>query len=315
MNPSPKPAESACTRENNTSQARAISAHSLFRGPVFVFGKPIDRDIIFSNHRGVYKKSVEKRQRRMLIKISFINDFLEKGELIRLIAGGYAPLSRLERFLLRYLTVFQRRALFVFTDRRVLFVPTTFTYGYRHSVAEIRYANCKNIRVIGQSLRFNFHNEGFEQFPYIGRKERRKLRAVLSGLDLGAGPTEAPHMTYLCARCGAAIPDASASCPRCRLRFWTAAEAGKMALLIPGGGYFYMGNTLYGVAAAALELLLAVLLVLSVVDMAQGLKGSFLAVILLGTALTGIKAVSFFHSQDLVQGRFPAMGQLPSIKL
>ena len=43
-----------------------------------------------------------------------------------------------------------------------------------------------------------------------------------------------------------------------------------MALLIPGGGYFYMGNTLYGVASAIMELLLAFLLILSVVDMYQG---------------------------------------------
>ena len=121
-------------------------------------------------------------------------------------------------------------------------------------------------------------------------------------------------MTYLCARCGTAIPNNSGACPKCRLRFWTAAQAGKRALLIPGGGYFYMDNTLYGVADAILELLLAVLLVLSVVDMYYGFKGSVAAAILLSMALAGIKAVSFFHSQDLVKGCFPVMGQLPPIK-
>lgn len=314
MNQNPKPARAARANEENQSEARAISALNQFRGPVCIFGKPVASDILFSNHRGIYKQKVEKRQRRLLIKIPFINSFLEDGELITLITSGYAPLTRLERFLLRYLTVFQRRALFVFTDRRVLYIPTTFTYGYRYSVAEIRYANCKSIQVIGRSLVFMFPNGGFEQFPYIARKERRKLRAVVGNFALGGSPKGSQNMTYLCARCGAAIPDNSASCPKCRLRFWTAAKAGKMALLIPGGGYFYMSNTLYGVASAILELLLAVLLILSVVDMFHGFKGSVLAVILLSMVLAGIKAVTFFHSQDLLQGCFPDMGQLPSVK-
>jgi hypothetical protein len=315
MNQNPKSAKFARTKKKNESEARPISALNQFRGPVRIFGKPVDRSTLFSNHKGVYKKRVEKRQRRLLIKIPFINSFLEDGELITLITSGYAPLTRLERYLLRYLTVFRRRALFVFTDRRLLFIPTTFTYDYRYSVAEIRYTCCKSIEVIGRSLVFIFHNEGFEQFPYIARKERRKLRALIGNIELGASrPNGLQNMTYLCARCGTAIPNNSASCPKCRLRFWTAATAGKMALLIPGGGYFYMHNTLYGVAAAALELLLAVLLILSVVDMYQGLKGSVLAVILLSMALAGIKAVSFYHSQDLAQGCFPAMGRLPSIE-
>jgi len=314
MNQNPKSAKAARAEKKNESEARAISAHNLFRGPVYIFGKPVDRDILFSNHRGIYNKKVEKRQRRLLIKIPFINSFLENGELITLITSGYAPLTRLERFLLRYLTVFQRRALFVFTDRRVFYIPTTFTYGYRYSVAEIRYANCKSIQVVGRSLVFMFHNGGFEQFPYIGRKERRKIRAFVGNVALGVNPTGAQNMAYLCARCGATIPSNSALCPKCRLRFWTAAKAGKMALLIPGGGYFYMDNTLYGLASAILELLLAVLLILSGVDMYRGFTGSVLAVILLSMALAGTKAVSFFHSQDLVQGCFPVMGQLPSAK-
>ena len=75
-----------------------------------------------------------------------------------------------------------------------------------------------------------------------------------------------------------------------------------------------MGNTLYGVAGAILELLLGVLLILSGIDIYHGFKGSLMAVILLSVALAGVKAVSFYHSQDLAQGCFPVMGQLPSVK-
>jgi hypothetical protein len=35
-------------------------------------GLPVDRDILFSNHKGVYKKGIEKRQTKFIEKISFI---------------------------------------------------------------------------------------------------------------------------------------------------------------------------------------------------------------------------------------------------
>jgi len=299
---------------NIETRTRAISAHNLFRGPDYIFGKPVALEIIFSNHKGVYKKRIEKRQRRRLTKIPFINSFLEDGEKIVLVTSGYAPLTRLERFLLRYLTVFLRRALFVFTDRRMLYIPTTFSYDYRQSVAEIRYVNCDAIHVAGRSLVFVFHNGQYEHFHYIGRSECRKLQAIADNLFLGEGPAGTEGMTHLCARCHVAVPDSSASCPQCRLQFKTAGKAGKMALLSPGGGYFYIGNTLYGVATAILELLFAVLLAIAAMDVNQGLKGSVLALIVLIMVLSAVKTVSFFHPRELVQGCFPAKGQLSPVK-
>ena len=36
-----------------------------------VFGLPVDREILFSNHKDIYKKRIEKRQRKLIVKISF----------------------------------------------------------------------------------------------------------------------------------------------------------------------------------------------------------------------------------------------------
>ena len=83
-----------------------------------------------------------------------------------------------------------------------------------------------------------------------------------------------------------------------------------MTLLIPGGGYFYIDNTLYGVATAIIELLFAALLAIAAMDVSQGLKGSVLALIGLIMALSAVKTISFLHSRVLAQGCFPAQGQL-----
>lgn len=244
------------------------------------------------------------------MKIPFINPFLEEGEIILLVTSGYAPLTKLERFLLRYPTVFQRRALFVFTDRRLIYVPTTFTYGYRYSLAEIRYASCKSIQVNRFSLILGLSSGVVERFPYINYKERRKIEAVIEKVPLGEGPKRAAAMTYLCARCGTAVPNNSDACSKCRLRFRTPGKAGVSALLIPGGGYFYMGNVLYGFASAVIELLIGVLLIWSLLDLRQGFKGSIWAATLCGLVLIGIKTISFYHVRGLLQGCFPVRKEL-----
>ena len=43
-----------------------------------IFGLPIDREILFSNHKDVYKKRVEKRQRKLIVKTSFLKPFEER---------------------------------------------------------------------------------------------------------------------------------------------------------------------------------------------------------------------------------------------
>ena len=86
-----------------------------------IFGIPIDRDIIFSNHKGVYKKRIEKRQRKLFVKILFLKQFLRRGEKILLVSTGYAPLGTLAQYLTGFLfspiTVF-----FIFRQRRVIII-------------------------------------------------------------------------------------------------------------------------------------------------------------------------------------------------
>jgi hypothetical protein len=37
-----------------------------------LFGLPVDREILFSNHKGTYKNGIEKQQTKLIEKISFI---------------------------------------------------------------------------------------------------------------------------------------------------------------------------------------------------------------------------------------------------
>ena len=110
-----------------------------------IFGLPVDRTILFSNHKYVYKKRVERRQRKLIVKTSFLKPFLNKGEQILLVTTGYSPLNSPAQYLTGFLFVYLKRSLFVFTNSRILHIPTTSKYNYKNSIAQVAYAGCRSI--------------------------------------------------------------------------------------------------------------------------------------------------------------------------
>ena len=62
-----------------------------FMGPQ-IFGLPVNREILFSNHKSVYKKRIEKRQRKLIVKISFFK--IKKNTIFLLLKYFKIVLSR-----------------------------------------------------------------------------------------------------------------------------------------------------------------------------------------------------------------------------
>ena len=77
---------------------------------------PVNTDVLFSNHKNIYKQTIEKRQRKLLRKISFITPFLHQGETILCITTGCSPVPVIEQFLTGWIVFYLKRSLFIFTD-------------------------------------------------------------------------------------------------------------------------------------------------------------------------------------------------------
>ena len=43
--------------------SKPLKAQNIFGQPLTIFGLPVERDVIFADHKGNYKKSIEKQQR------------------------------------------------------------------------------------------------------------------------------------------------------------------------------------------------------------------------------------------------------------
>ena len=234
-----------------------------------IFGLPVDRETLFSNHKNVYKKRIEKRQRKLIVKISFLKPFLKKGEQVILITTGYSPLASAAQYLTGYLFVYLKRSLFVFTNYRLIHVPTTSSYGYKNSIAHVAYAGCQSIVLKRGNLIAQFTGAGQknEKFKGIAVFERKKIRALLKNkLPLSGTKVQLARRIHLCPRCTGALVERKYNCEKCGLKFKGKVVAAISSLIFPGGGYFYIRQYLLGFFDALVELVLLVFVVYTVYD-------------------------------------------------
>jgi hypothetical protein len=66
----------------------------------YLFGLAVEPDILFSNHKNIFKPRIKKRQTKLAEKITFLKRFLQGDEKIVCITTGCSPMSILVPFLL-----------------------------------------------------------------------------------------------------------------------------------------------------------------------------------------------------------------------
>ncbi|MGD8263530.1 MAG: hypothetical protein PVJ22_14305 [Desulfobacterales bacterium] len=280
-----------------------------------VFGIPVDQEILFSNHKEAYKKRIEKRQRKLIVKIPYIKPFLRKGEKILLITTGYSPLASLAQYLTGFIFIYLKRSLFIFTNYRIFHVPCTPSYKFKNSIAQVAYTGCQSIMLKGGTLTVKYVKYGkVEKFKGIAAPERKKIRALLKKtIPLTGTKRQLTHRVHLCPRCRHPLAVAVYTCANCQLGFKSRVAATIRAILIPGGGYFYNRHYLIGFLSALSEIFLMFFLVIIVKDIVDGTQISPMHLVALPLVLLFIKTATVVHSTHFIAEFIPKdkkMGRL-----
>jgi len=266
---------------------------------------PIDTNVIFSNPKNIYKQRIEKRQRKLLEKISFLQPFLDEGEKILLVTTGCSPVSAVEQMLTGAILYILKRSLFVFTDKRIFHIPTRTNFSYRNSIAEIPYTACQKVFMKGRTLVVEYKNKQKEKFVSIAGKERKKIQSILDTTSLEGRQSEAPQRTYLCPRCTSRLIKEQYTCPNCALAFKSKVDGRKISIIYPGGGYFYTGHPFLGLGDALAEVYLSILVVIFLFGTISGVEGSTIAFIIFGFALALEKTITVYHSNHFIEEYIP----------
>ena len=266
---------------------------------------PLDREILFSNHKGNYKKRIEKRQTKLLKNVAFLKNFLKEDEKILLITTGCSPTSILEQLLTGWIFIYLKRSLFIFTNKRLFHIPTKRNYSYRYSIAHILYPDCDSIQLKGNRLVVGYKNGKKEKFLYIARKEKKKIKALIPTISFEGTPSEIQKRIHLCPRCTKELEGEKYICPHCFLEFKEKDKAKKISLIYPGGGYFYTRHPFLGVSDAIVETILLVLVIVSLIDAIKGVEGSGYELFPFAILLVIEKLISVYHSNHFIKEYIP----------
>jgi hypothetical protein len=292
--------------QKKTPPSKPSKVQNIFGQPLTIFGLPVERDTIFSDHKGSYKKRIEKRQRKLLVKTTFVKFFLQHDERILCLTTGYSPVSVLEQVLTGPAFLFFKRALFIFTDRRILHIPTRFNHSTRSAISQIAYGDCAQIALKGRSLNIVYKNGKYECFHYLGIKERKKIGVLLTSIAPELKETGAYRQrVYLCPSCTNILDTRESFCPTCKMAFKSSLKARLRSILIPGGGYLYNRYTFPGVAVGLLETVLLICLVYSLASLNAGLPVNFGVIGFFLGLLVAEKFITTFHAQHLIEDFIP----------
>lgn len=268
-------------------------------------GLPVDTTVLFSNHKNIYKRGVEKRQRKLLRKISFIHPFLHEGEKIIHVTTGCSPASFIEQFLTGLIVFALKRSLFVFTNKCIFHIPTKTNFSYRNSIAQILYGDCQRIAIKGHTLFIEYKNGQKEKFLFIAHKERKKIKSMLQTIHLQGQQSPTMQRTHLCPRCTNPLIKDNFTCPHCSLEFKDKKEAKRISIIYPGGGYFYTRHPFLGLADAIVEIYLSLLVLIVLVDVIKGVIENVPVLVSFTTILAIEKALTVYHSNHFINEYIP----------
>ncbi|MEJ2284378.1 MAG: hypothetical protein P8X85_12370 [Desulfobacterales bacterium] len=272
-----------------------------------VFGLPVDRDILFSNHKNIYKKRIEKRQRKLFVKLGPLKPFFRKNEYILLVTTGYAPLASLGQYLTGFAFSYLKRSLFVFTNQRIIHLPTTTSYKYKNSLAQIAYAGCQSITLKRGTLVVQYANSGpSEKFKAIGAQERKKIRALLKKhIPLSGTQAQLAGRIHICPRCARRLVENKYECSKCQLSFKSKLMAAFLAIILPGGGYFYVRQFLIGALDAVLEIFLLIWSILLLRDFYNQAPVNTIYLVVIPALYLYIKITAIIHSNHFIADFIP----------
>ncbi|MFH1371983.1 MAG: hypothetical protein ABII09_11960 [Planctomycetota bacterium] len=268
-------------------------------------GLPVDTALLFSDHKGRYKKRLEKQQRKFLAKLGFLTPFLEQGEKILFITPGCSPFSTIEQLLTGVWIMILKRCLFVFTDKRVFHIPTKSNFAYRNSIAQILYADCSSLQIKRSSLVANYKNGSSEKFIGIPGGARKKITELLKNAAFDGRQSPMLERAHLCPRCTKPLVKGYYTCPHCSLEFKNKIKARRISVLLPGGGYFYTRNIALGILDAISETLLSVVLLVALVNTIRGDAEAAGALAFVAAILALEKFITIMHSSSFVDEFIP----------
>ena len=234
------------------------------------WGVPLREDVSFTNAHGANGGSLNNRAKWALKHLQVpLGKVLEPDEVVLFLTPGQKMADAPERYMLgvgyRVLT----RAWLILTNRRLLHLSLRWNGQWNRNLRSARWGDVKEFQITGRfrgKLLLKYHGGSCETYWHIPKQAMAKLRILLDTLlPAGRGETSAAKgMASFCPQCLAGLTPGVYECPNCRLKFKDDRGALLHGLMVPGGGYFYIGLNLMGITHAFVDVSMLLSAIVSV---------------------------------------------------
>jgi hypothetical protein len=275
------------------------------------FGLRINQDVCFTAHNNQFHKGTRDRQLKILRGLApTLKQVLKPDEEIWLAVRAVSPMSWFEQLTTGWMIYYLKRCVLVFTNKRILHLPTTVNFKPKVSVAQVLYGDIAEPKLtgfLGRALTLRYRSGKKESFNYIEPRDFKKLKTILPSLPKEGQPSEVSERHHLCPRCQARLLKGKFTCPGCQLQFKDGERALKLSILYPGGGYFYTGHPILGIGDAIVEGMLLILIIGGVIEILSGERGpeGWALVAVFTLALIAEKAQTMYHARHYVNEYIP----------
>ena len=231
-------------------------------------GLRVREDVAFTDAKGEEDKGARKRVNKALEKLTeVLQRVLAQDESIFYAARVQAPIGVMEQYGLGWYVYQVTGTVLVFTNRRILHLGVDTKGKWKKTLKNVAYGDLAKAEPKGWLsgvLWLTYKNGKKEKYWGVRSGGVKKMKALLGALlpASGAESTPAGGMQSLCPECLAPLAEQVYHCGRCGLVFKDEATMKKRAWLIPGGGYFYCGQTWLGVISLLGEAWLILLVVI-----------------------------------------------------
>lgn len=234
-------------------------------------GVRVREDTLYTNHKGQEKSGVRKRADKAIDKLQeILRQALGPEEVVLYTARCQAPVSWFEQWTFGWYIYYVTAIVLVLTNRRLLFFQVKRDGSWKKSLRAVLWGDVEEAKAKGwlsRTLQIKYRNGKKETYWGLGWGDAKKIRVLLEALfSPGAGETSAAGgIVPLCPNCLAELTPQVYECSNCKLTFKDEKTMVRRSLLIPGGGYFYVGHAFLGVMLFIGEVYLLVLAVMFVI--------------------------------------------------
>lgn len=179
-------------------------------------------------------------------------------------------------------------------------------YSYRNSIVQIIYSRCKSIQLkLGTLVVECPACDRKDKYIGIGRKERKKIKALLKTITFGGEKNEGTIKDHLCPRCTQELDKGIYICKNCNTEFKSKKMARILSIFLPGGGYFYTRHFFIGFINSLIEISLLFFAGLYCYRMLNNIENNVLFFTICIVSLICEKVISVIHSNHFINEFIP----------